>query len=163
MEYVYLGKIVNTHGIKGEIRIISNFKYKEQAFKPNFTIYIGDKKEKYLITSYRPHKNYDMVTLAGINNINDVIKYKGYNVYINKADLTLTNDMYFDEDLIGCLVYDNDQYIGEVIDLMETPANRILVIMNNDKQILIPQVDEFIKKVDINNKKIIINSIKGMI
>ena len=89
MNYLYLGKIVNTHGIKGEIRIISNFERKDLVFNPNFKIYIGDDKEEKVINTYRHHKNFEMITLKGINDINDVLKYKGLDVYIKRDDLKL--------------------------------------------------------------------------
>ena len=91
MEYIIIGKIVNTHGIKGEVRLLSNFKYKEKVFVPEFAIYIGKEKNKEVITSYRHHKMFDMITMKGITNINDVLKYKGEKVYINKEDLNLNN------------------------------------------------------------------------
>jgi len=84
MNYVYIGNIVNTHGIKGEVRILSSFNYKEYIFKKNFNLYIGKNKEKQTINSYRFHKIFDMVTFYGIDNINDVLKYKGEKVYILK-------------------------------------------------------------------------------
>ena len=61
MEYIYVGKIVNTHGIKGEIRILSDFKYKNEIFKENFKLYIGTQKQEMIIKNYRKHKMYDMV------------------------------------------------------------------------------------------------------
>ena len=62
MEKVYIGKIVNTHGIKGELRILSDFEFKDKAFKVNSEIYIDN--EKHIIKSYRRHKNYDMITVS---------------------------------------------------------------------------------------------------
>ena len=70
MKYLYIGKIVNTHGIKGEIRIISKFKFKEKVFKKDMTIYIGENKDKEIISTYRVHKNFDMITMNGYDNIN---------------------------------------------------------------------------------------------
>ena len=63
MEYIYIGKIVNTHGIKGEIKVISEFEYKDYVFKSGNYIYIGNKYEKEKIVTYRHHKIYDMITL----------------------------------------------------------------------------------------------------
>ena len=74
MELIKIGKIVNTHGIKGEIRIISDFKYKKDVFKVGNILYVDD--DKLEINSYRVHKNFDMVTFNGINDINEVLKYK---------------------------------------------------------------------------------------
>jgi len=159
MDYIYIGKIVNTHGIKGEIRIISDFNYKEMIFKKGFSIYIGNDKNKEIINTYRVHKNYDMVTLENINNINDVLKYKGLNAYINKNDL---ENIIFDEDYIGLEVY-TDKYVGNVTDIMKSKAHDILVIENDENKYLVPKIDEFINKIDLENNKIYINNIIGLI
>ncbi len=156
--YIYLGKIVNTHGIKGEIRILSDFDYKDIIFKKDFKIYIGKDKQEETINTYRVHKNYDMVTLNGINDINDVLKYKGQNVYINKEDI---KDLKVDEDYIGLDVY-TDKYIGKITDILKG-KNDILVIENESKRYLVPKVDNFIKNIDFDNNKIYINNIKGLI
>lgn len=158
---VYVGKIVNTHGIKGEVRIISDFKYKENIFKPNFTLYIGKTKEPLTIISYRKHKNYDMVLFSGINDINDALKYKGENVYINREDLDI--DGLVNEDIIGIDVYSNDKYVGKVFDIINNGAHEIFVIKNKDVTNFVPFVNEFINKIDIENKKIFINEIEGLI
>ena len=117
MEYIYIGDIVNTHGIKGELRILSDFKYKENVFKKNFKIYIGKNKEEQIINTYRKHKMFDMITLVGFANINEVLKYKNMPVYINKKDLKI--DGYLDEDLIGLSVYVKDKLIGKVTDIIK--------------------------------------------
>ena len=67
MEYVYIGKIVNTHGIKGELRIISDFDKKEIVFKPGFAFYLGDFKKKEIVNSYRRHKNFDRIISIAIS------------------------------------------------------------------------------------------------
>lgn len=156
MEFIYLGKIVNTHGIKGEVRILSDFDYKELVFKKDFNIYIGASHIKETIKTYRVHKNYDMVTFNDINDINDVLKYKGLNVYINREDLC---DLIFDEDYIGLLVY-TDHLIGKITDIRKGIKQDLLVV---DGKYLIPKIEEFIKEIDFDNKKIIINDIKGLI
>ena len=69
-DFVYIGKIVNTHGIKGELRLLSKFSYKERVFVKGMTIYIGRNKEKEEIVSYRHHKCFEMITLKGYSNIN---------------------------------------------------------------------------------------------
>ena len=84
---VYLGKIVSTHGIKGELRIISDFEYKDKAFKVGTYLIIDD--EKYLIKSYRKHKNYDMVTLNDFKDINEVLYLLKKKVYKLEEELNL--------------------------------------------------------------------------
>lgn len=159
MDYIYIGKIVNTHGIKGEIRIISNFKYKNLVFKKDFNIYIGNEKFKEVINSYRVHKKFDMITLKEITNINDVIKYKGLNVYIDRNSL---NDVIFDEDYIGLDVYTN-KFVGKITEIIKGKIQDILVIENEDKRYLVPKIDQFVKNIDFINNKIVINNIKGLI
>ena len=98
MDFIKIGKLVNTHGIKGEVKILSDFTKKDLVFIPGFKIYIGNKKTLMIINSYRHHKMFDMITLKGITNINDVLQYKGLDVFVNKEDLNLKGD-YLLEDL----------------------------------------------------------------
>jgi len=157
MNLIYIGKLVNTHGLKGEVKIISDFKYKDVIFKVNNNIYINDK--KYIIKSYRKHKIYDMVILSDINNIDDALEIKGNNVYIDKDEYKF--DGYLDEEIIGLDVYDEDIHKGKVIDIYKTNHSDMLVI-EGKKRHLIPYRDEFIDKIDIKNNKIYINYIKGL-
>lgn len=160
MNYVYIGEIVNTHGIKGEVRIISDFKYKKEVFKKDFNLYIGDDKTKLVINTYRIHKNYDMVTFIGINDINDVLDYKGKKVYINRDEIEFSGIL--DTDIIGLEVI-TDKKIGIVKDIMKTKAHDILVVEENDSRYLIPYIKEFVDKIDLKNKKIYIKEIEGLI
>ena len=149
----YVGKIVNTHGIKGEVKIISNIKHKDLVFKKDNYLKVNNDLLK--INSYRVHKNFDMVTFLDINNINDVLKYKGEKVYFDKKDL----DILFYEDYIGMEVY-TDHLIGKVIDIISNNAQDILVIKNDSKKYYVPNIDIFVK---IKNNKIYINEIEGLI
>ena len=160
MEYLNIGRYVNTHGIKGEIRLLSNFRYKDNVFKPGFKFYIGSEKKEYEVESYRHHKNFDMFIFKNIHDINLIEHLKGSMVYINKEDLILDKNEYLAIDLIGFNVIIDDKLVGKVTDVIDTPANEVLRI-NND--ILVPYVKEFILDIDINNKKIIINNVRGLI
>ena len=161
MEYIYIGDIVNTHGIKGELRILSDFKYKDKIFIHDFKLYVGRTKDLLTIDTYRKHKEYDMVKFYEVEDINDAIAYKGDKVYINRNDIKI--DGYFDEDLIDLNVYSNDKFIGKVEKIIKNISQDIIVVKNEDKKHLIPYVDEFIKKIDLKNKKIEINLIEGLI
>lgn len=155
---IYIGKIVNTHGIKGEIRILSDIDYKKDIFKIGNTLYIGKNKTPLIIKTYRVHKNFDMVTFNDINDINEVLKYKGENVYINKNEIKI--DGYFDEELIGLEVY-TDKLIGVVKEIRK--GYQDLLVIEGNKEYLIPKIEPFINKIDIEDKKIYINSIEGLI
>lgn len=163
MKYIIIGKIVNTHGIKGELRLLSSFKYKEKVFKKDMKIYIGKKKEEETIVSYRKHKSFDMICLKGYSNINEVLKYKGLYAFINKEDLVLELDEYLDEDLIDLEVFINNDKKGIVTNIVRYPNNSLIEVTNNDKKYLIPNNKNIIESIDLTNKKIIIKDIKGLI
>lgn len=157
MKIIYLGKFVNTHGLKGEIRIISDFEYKDEVFKIGNSIYIDNK--KFIINSYRKHKNYDMIKLNGINDINEVEEYKGCNIYIDLDDY---NFEYVYNDLIGMKVYEDSSYKGEVVEVLKSNLYPLLKVKNITTH-LVPYTDIFIKKVDLKSRIININSIKGLL
>ncbi len=153
---IYIGKAVNTHGLKGEIKILSNFKYKCDVFKENNIIYING--EKLIIKTYRPHQKYDMITMNNYNKIEDVLKFKGQKVYIDENDYSFSGIL--NEKLIGMKVYNNDKFIGTVKDIENNGKIELIVIEKNNKEYLIPYVDEFIKSI---TDKIEVNLIKGLI
>ena len=154
--YIIIGRIINTFGIKGELKISSDFEYRERVFKEGMELFIGELKSKEVIKSHRVHKGYHLTTLKGYSNINEVLKYKGENVYILRNDLKLNNNEYLISDLIGFEVYDEDKLIGVVIDY-EFNLNNVLLKVKGDKTFYIPKVEAYIKEVNINDKKIITN------
>ncbi len=160
MDYIYVGDIVNTHGLKGEVRIISDFKFKNSVFVQNRKCYIGKDHKEETIDTYRTHKNYDMVTFQGKKYIDDVLIYKNEPMYVNRFDIEY--DGYLDEDLIGLEVYCEEEHIGHVDSILKTNAHDILVVKNGSKH-MIPNVDEFIKKVDLENKRLEIRYMKGLL
>lgn len=160
MEYLYIGKLVNTHGIKGEVRIISNFRHKDKVFIKDFKFYIGKDKKEYIVETYRRHKNFDMVVFKDNYDINLIEHLKGSFVYINKEDLKLDKNTFLAIDLINFDVIINDKKVGIIKDILDTPANEVLVLDNN---IMIPYVKAFINSIDIKSRKVIVNDVKGLI
>ncbi len=153
MEKILLGKYVNTHGIKGEIKIKSNFKYKDKVFKINNPIIIDNK--EYFINSYRIHKNLDMVTLKGINDINNIPFNKNTLVYIDR-NLYLSANDYLDSDLIGFIIY-NSKIKREVLNIDYLSNNKKLLKTNNG---YIPF--ELIENIDLKKKLIKIMEVDGL-
>lgn len=150
MDYIYIGKIVSTHGIKGEVKIISDFFEKDKIFKKGFKLYITPLYHEEVINTYRVHKNYDMVTFNRYNDINEILKYIGMGVYIKRSDLALKEDEYLLSDLIGYAVYDNNKLLGKVSGINFNNN----VLLKIDDIFYIPFIDEFIEKVDVKTKKI---------
>ena len=152
MNKIAIGKYVTTHGIKGEIRIKSDFNEKEKIFKVGNEIIID---KPYIIKSYRVHKDYDMVTLEGINRIEDIINLKNSIVYIDR-DKYFTDEV-IEDDLIGYKVENShiDTFLSE-IRLMT--MNKKMLVCSNGK--FIPF--ELIKSIDNDNKIIYIEDVEGL-
>lgn len=150
MRFIYIGKVTNTHALKGEIRILSNFEFKSKVFTKGFKLYVGHLKTEETIETYRRHKQYDMVKFVGIDNINDVIKYKGASVFINEEDLNLSDDEILTEELIGMKVYNDNSLVGNITEYREDNGNKNIRV--NDK--LIPFNKDFISKIDKQNREI---------
>ncbi len=154
---IYIGQAVNTHGVKGEIRILSDFKYKDLVFQKGNHLFIDD--SELVIKSHRIHKNYDMVTFEGIDDIDAVLKYKGKVVYIDRSEYVFPDVL--NEDLIGFKVYGDDKFIGILSAIKKNVNQELLVVKSDKKEYLIPYVPAFIK--NIGDEKIEINVIKGLI
>lgn len=151
MNNIYIGKIVNTHGIKGELRLIDNLtpKQKEEIFKIGSNLIIDNK--NYKITSYRVHKDYDMLTFQDFNNINDVLFLKGKSVFKAKEEINLTNEDILDSELITYKVITTGKKKGKILAIEKTGNNyKILRILIDNNEILIPYHKDFVK---INNNK----------
>lgn len=166
MEYVVIGKIINTHGIKGDLKI---YPYTEdiERFSNLENVYIGKDKKKFEVDRVKYHKEMVLLKLKEFDNINEVIHFKDELLYIDeKNTVKLPKNNYFIHDLIDCKVYDMDEnYIGYIEDVLQNSGNDIYLVKNKakDKEYLIPAVTSFIKKIDIPGKKISIDPIEGVI
>ncbi|ERJ13494.1 ribosome maturation factor RimM [Haloplasma contractile] len=165
-DYLYVGKIANTHGLKGELKIKSDTDFKEERYKTGSKLYLssGDEMIELEVATHRVHKNYDLVKFKGLDNINDVEQYKGCTVHVHESQLDELDDGdYYYNDLIGSAVYGND-YIGIVKDVLNHGASDLLVIKRESKkEVMIPFVEEFVETVDLEKKEIKINEIEGLI
>ena len=160
MEKVYIGKIVSTHGIKGELRILSDFPFKDKVFKINNKLIIDDK--EYIIKSYRVHKNYDMVTLNDYKDINEVLFLLKKQVYFNKDELNLNEDEILDEELMTYKVMTIDGKKGIIKDIFYASEKNKVIRCIFDKEVLIPYNSPMIKEIDKKNKTLVVEIIEGM-
>lgn len=152
---IYIGKIVSTHGIKGELKIISDFQFKEKVFKVGNNLIINDK--SYKIRSYRKHKNFDMVTLNEYNDINDVLYLLKSKVYFKNEDLVLDDSEVLDSDLLKYNVVTKNGDRGKALEVFfASPSNKILRIML-DKEYLIPFNSPMLVKIDKNKEEVLVN------
>ncbi len=162
MKYVLIGKIVNTHGLKGEVRILSNFKYKDRVFLPGMHIYIGKEKTEEVIVSYRHHKIFEMIMMEGYNDIDEVLKYKGDYVFVSKDDIKLNKNEYLDEDIIGLTVLCEESNFGIIKRIENHNGNEILVVLNENKNYLIPYNFDIILDVDLKKREMHVKNISGL-
>ena len=157
-KYIYVGKIVGTHGLKGELKIISDEVFLDNIFKPNNNLYIGDEYQKEQIATYRIHKNYNLVSLIDYQDINNIDEFLNKDVYVDKEEL---NVEYLLSDLIDCEIIDDQQY-GKVIDIEKGKGCNYLKVKYN-KVYFIPIIDEYIKEIDCSNKIIKVRNAKSLI
>lgn len=162
MKYILIGKIVNTHGLKGEVRILSSFKYKNKVFIPNMKIYIGKDKIPEEINTYRHHKIFEMITMKNYNDINQILKYKGEYLFVNKEDIKLEKNEYLDEDIIGLNVYTDNKLLGIVKKIEDHNSNIILLVKNDSKTYLIPYNFDIITNINLETKEMHVNNIPGL-
>lgn len=166
MDLKLVGTIVTTHGIRGEVKVKSDTSF--SRFEVGNTLYLkkDGQLEKIVIDSHRVHKDLDLIKFNNLNNINDVLKYIGFELYVDVEDLDeLEDDEYYYDDLIDLDVYDNqNNLIGKVIDISEVPQGIILEVKRPNKEIsLIPFVEEFIDNINLEEGKIIIIPIEGLL
>ena len=167
MEYIEIGQIVNTNGLKGVVKI-NPFTDDINKFKSLKYIYIQLKNElkKVKIEQVRFNKNQVLLKLEGIDSIEEAEKYRNFYVKTEKeTQEELGEDTYYIVDLIGLDVFsDKDEYLGKIDDVFPTGSNDVYVVKDNlGKQILIPAIADVVKKVDLKNKKMIINLIPGLL
>lgn len=160
MDNVYVGKIVNTHGIKGELRILSDFPFKEKVFKVGNKLIIDGL--EYVIKSYRVHKNFDMVTLDDYKDINDVLFLLRKKVYFSKEALNLADDEVLDEELLTFKVLTNEGKTGIIKEIFFASRDNKILRVKFDKEILIPYNSPMIVKIDKNKKELYVELIDGM-
>ena len=160
MNKVYIGKIVSTHGIKGEIRILSDFPFKDKVFVVGNKLIIDDK--EYEIKSYRVHKNFDMVTLDDYHDINEVLFLMKKSVYFDEDSLNLSDNEVLDEELITYEVLTNDGKKGIIKEIFMASSNNKIIRVLLDKEYLIPVNSPMFVGIDKKNKTVTVDIIDGM-
>ena len=164
-----VGKIVNTHSLKGEVKVISSTDFEEERFKKGSKLLITRGNQlirEVIVESYRNHKNFLLVKFEGIDLVEEAEKLKNLQIKIDSDEVgeLEENEFYFHE-IIGCQVFDeNDRNLGEIIDILTPGANDVWVIKGEKgKEILIPYIEDVVKQIDIINKKVNIEVMEGLI
>ncbi|MBB4823954.1 16S rRNA processing protein RimM [Sporosarcina luteola] len=170
MQWFNVGKIVNTHGIRGEVRVISRTDFPEERYAVGnkLALFLPNEKKPLPLTvaSHRRHKNFDLLTFEGHTNINDVEKYRDGILKVSEEQLgDLEEGEFYYHEIIGCTVYtDTGVDLGKVTEILETGSNDVWTVTpEKGKPHYIPYIADVVKVVDIEEKKIIIEPLEGLL
>ena len=168
-ELFQVGSITQTHGLKGEVKVFP-MTDDISRFKNMKNLLLDGGKDGYInleVENVRPQKNLVILKFKGIDNINDIEKYKGKGLYVTKDNrVELKEDEYFIADLIGCDVFlddnSNDKF-GKITDVFETGANDVYEIALEDGgTVLVPAIKECIIDVNVDENKMVIHLLEGL-
>ncbi|APH68500.1 ribosome maturation factor RimM [Bacillus spizizenii] len=165
-----VGKIVNTHGIKGEVRVISKTDFAEERYKPGNTLYLfmdgRNEPVEVTVNTHRLHKQFHLLQFKERQGLNEVEELKNAIIKVPEEDLGELNEgeFYFHE-IIGCEVFTEDgELIGKIKEILTPGANDVWVIgRKGKKDALIPYIESVVKHIDVSEKKIEIELMEGLI
>lgn len=166
-DYLQVGIISSTHGIKGEVKVfpttddINRFKNLKEVLLDT-----GKEKKTLEIEGVKFFKQFAILKFKGIDNINDILEYKGKGLYVTRQQaVKLKKDEYFIADLIGLqVVLEDDTSLGILKEVMLTGANDVYVIeMENQREVLIPAIKQCILSVDIESNKMTVKLLDGLL
>lgn len=162
-DYTLVGQIINTHGIKGGLRVYP-YTFDINRFFEYGDIYIGDAKIECSIEDVSIHKNIVIMYLKGYDNINQVLEFKESFVYIRRdQEAVLEEGSYYIDDLIQCKVYNLEgEEIGTLTNVLKGSGADVYEITDESGYYLVPAVSVFVKEVNIKEKTIIVDLIDGM-
>ena len=165
MEFLEVGKIINTHGLRGDVKVVA-WTDSPEDFEDIPVVYIKKKtgNEKLTVSKIKYQKNNLIVKFKEINDINEAEKYRGLIIYADRDDLwELEDGVYYIADLIGLDVYDESGKIGVIADVFNTGANDIYDVKRDGKKnFLLPVIDDVVKEIDIKNGRVIVHVMEGL-
>lgn len=163
-QYLEIGKVNNTHGLRGEVKMAlwcDDISYVKQLK----SVYLDDKGNKKLtLVSARPQKNIAILKLAEITTVEQAEELKGKVLYCNRDDAKIDDDAYYIADLIGCYVVDVDteEEYGRIVDVQNHGSCDIYDIESWGKHTLIPAIPDIIKEVNVEYQVVRIKPMKGL-
>lgn len=168
-DYFNVGKIVNTHGIKGEVKVVRITDFEDRFERGNTLYFFHDKASEPItltIKNHRKHKQFDLLQFESYDSINDVEKLKNGLLTISKEQQEpLTDGDYYYHEIIGCEVFTSSgDKLGKVVEILSPGANDVWVVRRQgQKDALIPYIDDIVKSVSVTDKKILIEPMEGLL
>ncbi len=167
-QWYTVGKLVNTHGIKGDVKILPSTDFPDVRFAPGSRLTLLDPGSsaslEVEIVSSREQKGMYVLKLKGYDNINDVERYKGWTVRAFDS-VELEEGEYYYRDIVGCrAVTDEGEELGSIIEILSPGANDVWVVERaNGKQLLLPVIDEVILDVNVQDKTVTVHLMEGLV
>ena len=163
-QFLDTGKIVGTHGIRGEVRIDPWCDSPEFlcAFKK---LYLDENGETFIEVKSRPHKHIVLAKIKGVDTIEQAERFRGKIVYISRSDISLDEGVNFVQDLLGLEVTDEEsgKVYGKITDVLRTGTNDVYEITDSSgKKYLAPVIDEVIREINVDDGYIKITPMKGL-
>jgi len=172
-DWFNVAKIVNTHGVRGELKLIAQTDFPEERFKPGSRLTLVNPETmnmanapEFEVATSRFQKNSYIVKFKEIEDINQALKYKGWQLKVSSEQLfELPKGEYYYFEIIGCAVATEEgEHLGQITEILSPGANDVWVVQPpQGKPIYIPYIDDVVKQVDIGNKKIIIHLLEGLV
>ena len=168
MNYFNVGKIVNTQGLQGEMRVLSVTDFAEERFKKGNILALFDKKDQFVmdveIASHRKVKNFDIIKFKGMYHINDIEKYRDFSLKVAEEDLTdLEDGEFYYHEIIGLEVYENDLLLGTIKEILQPGANDVWVVKRKGKRdLLLPYIPPVVLGIDIEQGRVDVEIPEGL-
>ncbi|NGP44148.1 ribosome maturation factor RimM [Bacillaceae bacterium SIJ1] len=170
MQWFRVGRIVNTHGIKGEMRIQVTTDFPEERFASGEQVYafVGNEEHRPLtVHSCRPYKKGYLLVVEEVKNLTEAESLKNLELWVPESHLhELEDGEYYQHEIRDCQVYTaSGDEIGRITDILQTGANDVWIIRpsSGGKDVLIPYIDDVVRHVDVEQKKVVIDLIEGLI
>ncbi|WP_058303904.1 ribosome maturation factor RimM [Gorillibacterium timonense] len=164
-----VGKIVNTHGIRGELKLVSQTDFPDIRFQNGSElILLGPSGEQLPVTveSGRPQKNVWMVKFKEFADINAAEKVKNWDVKVRGENLVdLEDGEYYYHEIIGCRVFtEEEEDLGTIKEILTPGANDVWIVkMPNGKELLLPYIDEVVLSVNVVDKRVTVRLMEGLL
>ncbi len=170
IKWFNVGKVVNTHGVRGEVRVIATTDFPEERFAIGSKLYLEhenlDGRLPLVVANHREHKNFNLLTFENHPNLNDVEMFKGGVLQVREDQLSeLDEEEYYYHEIIGCNVLTEEgEHLGKIKEILSPGANDVWVIQrkNGGKDLLIPYIEQVVKKVNVGEKEVIIHLMDGL-
>jgi len=168
MDKVIVGKIVNTCGLKGEVKVINSSNFKKNKYKKNSVLLVVNEENNInlslTVTSFRENDKFVYLKFKEINSIEEAEALKESYLMINGEGLqSISEDDFYHYELLNMEVYYNNELIGSISEISDNGAQDLLRVKGKDINVLIPFVNEFVDSVDVENKKIVLKNLEGLL